>query len=282
MKKTFSFIIMIVLLLASVLPSAYAIPLETISEEEALSLIKDARAFYRTAVRGYGVTLDYDTNSEFVLQVDVGLGTYFQWTYRLFDESDLPGGSYEGMREYAETIFCKDIASTIYENEPMGIWIDGKEKKFYTPRFYLHENGKLYTTLQVAEFDYVSFSQFSMGDDPLYIYDWLVNFIDGDSQSATYYARARVGAEGESYLAWIPVKFVNTENGWSIDKCVYTDILTDYTAIDVWEKDLVPYEESPSTGDVSGERITVIGAVTLACIIPAACLTIGRRRRSVI
>ena len=51
-------------------------------------------------------------------------------------------------------------------------------------------------------------------------------------------------------------------------------------AIELWEDGLIPYDESPSTGDVSGERVAVIGAVSLACIIPAACLMRRRRRNT--
>jgi len=246
----------------------------TISKEDALDLIIKASDFCSTVVDGYaydgvGPLLDYDSES-IIMSID---GREYQY-YAVFEER-LPGGSYNEMKEYAKDIFCADIAASIYESETSGY--NGEP----VPRYYVSEDGKVYSCLYVDFFSYACFSNYDWeeisSDD-----GWLIKFVSGNSSQATYYARALVGHELDSYLAWVEVNFVNTENGWRIDQCTYTDILANDMALSVWEKDLIPYVESPSTGDVSGERVALLGAVSLACIIPAACLTIKRRRRSVI
>lgn len=244
----------------------------TLSKDEALDLIVKADDFCTTVVDGYaygsfGPLLDYDSEN-IIMNID---GREYKY-YAVFEER-LPGGSYNGMKEYAKDIFCADIADLIYESDTS--WYNGEP----VPRYYVSEDGKVYSCLCVDFFSYACFSNYDWeeisSDD-----GWLIKFVSGNSSQATYYVRALVGHELNSYLAWVEVNFVNTVNGWRINQCTYTDILANDMALSVWEKELIPYTESPSTGDTAGERATVLGAVTLACLIPAAGLTIRRRRRT--
>ena len=244
----------------------------TLSKDEALDLIVYASDFCNTVVDGYaygtwGPLLDYDSEA-IIMNID---GREYKY-YAVFEER-LPGGSYNGMKEYAKDIFCADLAASIYESDTS--WYNGEP----VPRYYVSEEGNVYSCITVDFFGYAWFSSYDWeeisSDD-----GWLIKFVSGNSSQATYYIRALIGHELDSYLAWVEVNFVNTENGWRIDKCTYTDILANDMALSVWGKDLIPYEESPSTGDVSGERVAVIGAVSLACIIPAACLMRRRRRNT--
>ena len=246
----------------------------TLSKEEALDLIVNASDFCNTVVDGYaygtwGPLLDYDSEN-IIMNID---GREYRY-YAVFEER-LPGGSYNGMKEYAKDIFCADLAASIYESDTS--WYNGEP----VPRYYVSEEGNVYSCLYVDHFSYVCFSGYDW-EDISFDDGWVIKFVSGNSSQATYYARALVGHELNSYLAWVEVNFVKTENSWRIDRCTYTDILANDMALSVWEKDLIPYVESPSTGDASGDRVAMIGAVTLACIIPAACLTIKKRRRSVI
>jgi hypothetical protein len=246
----------------------------TLSKDEALDLIVNASDFCNTVVDGYaygtwGPLLDYDSEA-IIMNID---GREYKY-YAVFEER-LPGGSYNGMKEYAKDIFCVDLAASIYESDTS--WYNGEP----VPRYYVSEDGKVYSCLYVDFFSYVCFSNYDW-EEISYDDGWLIKFVSGNSSQATYYARALVGHELDSYLAWVEVNFVNTENGWRIDRCTYTDILANDMALSVWEKDLIPYDESPSTGDISGEKVAVIGAVSLACIIPTACLMRRRRRMDTI
>ena len=242
----------------------------TLSKEEALDLIIKASDFCSTVVDGYaygtwGPLLDYDSENIFMI-ID---GREYRY-YAVFEER-LPGGSYNGMKEYAKNIFCADIADSIYESDTS--WYNGEP----VPRYYVSEEGNVYSCLTVDYFSYACFSNYDW-EEISYDDGWLIKFVSGNSSQATYYIRALIGHELDSYLAWVEVNFVNTENGWRIDKCTYTDILANDMALSVWGKDLIPYDESPSTGDSAFDSFVILPAVSLACIIPTACLTVRRRR----
>lgn len=243
----------------------------TISKEDALDLIIKASDFCSTVVDGYaydgvGPLLDYDSES-IIMSID---GREYRY-YAVFEER-LPGGSYNEMKAFAEDIFCTDIATSIYESET------AYYNQEPVPRYYVSEDGKVYSCLYVDFFGYACFSNYDWED--ISFHDgMLIKFVSGNSSQATYYIRALIGHELNSYLAWVEVNFVNTENGWRIDRCTYTDILANDMALSVWEKDLIPYDESPSTGDSALDSVVLLPAVSLACIIPAACLTLRRRKK---
>lgn len=243
----------------------------TISKEDALDLIIKASDFCSTVVDGYaydgvGPLLDYDSES-IIMSID---GREYKY-YAVFEER-LPGGSYNEMKAFAEDIFCTDIATSIYESET------AHYNQEPVPRYYVSEDGKVYSCLYVDFFGYACFSNYDW-EDISFDDGWVIKFVSGNSSQATYYARALVGHELNSYLAWVEVNFVNTENGWRIDKCTYTDILANDMALSEWGKDLIPYDESPSTADPSLDSFVILPAVSLACIIPAACLTLRRRKK---
>ena len=68
-------------------------------------------------------------------------------------------------------------------------------------------------------------------------------------------------------------KQILSDTYFLIDKSVYEKYGVEYNPY---------YTGSPSTGDTAGERVAVIGAVSLACIIPTAFLMRRRRRRETI
>ena len=83
----------------------------TLSKEEALDLIVNASDFCNTVVDGYaygtwGPLLDYDSEN-IIMNID---GREYRY-YAVFEER-LPGGSYNGMKEYAKDIFCAGLFCT--------------------------------------------------------------------------------------------------------------------------------------------------------------------------
>ena len=73
--------------------------------------------------------------------------------------------------------------------------------------------------------------------------------------------------------AYVSCNFEYSNRKWRIVDCPFVDMMTSYN-----------YEwtpvESPSTGDGAAERATLLGVVSLACAIPAACLMRRRRRQA--
>ena len=106
----------------------------------------------------------------------------------------------------------------------------------------------------------------------------VLEIISGDSDSATAlvsFIWSMIDDTPPFDIQTVECKFVKTSDGWRIDESEYS-VLCATSSKDT----LVAYRAavSPSTGDGAAERATLLGAVSLACLIPAACLTIKRRR----
>ena len=109
-----------------------------------------------------------------------------------------------------------------------------------------------------------------------------IQLVNSNEKNAIVWLKILFGGEVESSYYWIECKMINTAAGWRIEESPFTLMLEwGGSGYSLWKDGLVPFDESPSTGDLAAERATVFGAVSLACVIPAACLTIKRRRRSV-
>ena len=255
----------------TLLSSAKAI--QHISDEEAVALLDEAWSFYLIAVRGHVFDELVDYNNE--IKLNIGDSEISYW--KVFEEK-LPGGSYEAMKEYAKNIYCEDVAPSMYE------YLSSFENELKIPTYIIASDGNLYSSINVTDMEYVAFKGYQIlypnGEVSSSLENFVIKYISGDENQATFYVRADIGYQEETNHWWMECKFVNTNNGWRIADSTFTDVLKHCCQEQSWKKELIPYTESPSTGDVSGERVAVIGAVSLACIIPAACLMRRRRRAS--
>ena len=191
-------------------------------------------------------------------------------TYVLSDQEGLPGGSYMAMQEYAKTIYTEELVPLSYDlaysnDVPLYKYIDGD----------------LYVYIENAHIDALKFFKNNKiygeeSADAAPILD--VVYSDNAKATAYVYIGVRQGREEEPLPAYIKCEFINTVDGWRISQSDFSDMLLDGKKPLVYV--LSDEYQSPSTGDTAGERVAVIGAVSLACIIPTACLVRRRRRAS--
>jgi hypothetical protein len=270
MKKTIVFMITALLVLMSILPISAEESKPTITVDEAKALIQMSFDFYndvRITRTNY-----LDVNNVVTVPEVVHEGTETERIerrgYCLVIEERLPGGSFEGMCEYAKTIYTDDIAEAAYKyaerkNLPGTV---------FRNLFYKNDDGKMYAR--------------SMKDQPMaptsfYI---LVNegfeleLTEGDSE----YANANVKVwiytlrEITPYVQiTIECSFKNTENGWRIAKSDFSEMMD--TDGFKWSGGLDQF--APSTGDPNVSRVWWLAGVSLAALVPAALLVQRRRRR---
>ena len=192
------------------------------------------------------------------------------WKFFRVYEENLPGGSFEAMCKYADTLYTEDIVTSSYMFLP-------DENNIYES--YLRKNGGLY-------FQDINGAWFL--DSPL---DHAVAFLNTEYYENKDYTKISIDiisgdwksaiAKIDVHDAWgwsdtVTCKFVNTQEGWRIAESEYSILL----AIGRGGMEEYRVAVSPSTGDTAGERVAVIGAVSLACIIPTACLMRRRRRNT--
>ncbi len=183
--------------------------------------------------------------------------------YDIVDPAKLIGGSLEGFYNYLSTIYTESI---VQKYTQAGYLFD-------SPMFIIEDDGDVFKVWEAPmneNFNRLSYESAT------------TEIIENDGKRA----KAKVYLEIYDYQfestsftrtnAWVECKFENTSSGWRISDCAFFDMLNSHKSNFEWT-----HIESPSTSDVSGERVAVIGVVSLACIIPAACLTL-RRRRAVI
>lgn len=189
--------------------------------------------------------------------------------YTLINEQKLPGGSYEAMQKYAEQIYTGDLAPKMYRNP----WIDED-----VPAFIWDDVGNIYVCPAFR---------------PGYLIDFGYSFMDWKSYALFKEEDLTVklaDVKEESAMVWIKVFTMDykphwlecplekNESGWRISESAFTDFLR---TAEIDKSELIPYEISPSTGDSAGERVAVIGAVSLACLTPAFYLFRRGRRRAI-
>jgi hypothetical protein len=216
MKKLISVTLILTFLLAALstlAPTASAAD-TTISESEAKELIVKAEEFCRNVRGGYAHI--HENSSEFRIDVDYG-GKYPEHYYKVIEEN-LPGGSYEKMCEYAETIYTKDAAPRAYAYKLTGRVHPSEEMwdELY-PLFYRNEAGALYA-------DTVWFSYHGA-----YLYPDAENvefeMVSGDAQSAkanvwVYYHY--IDGPRVDGFDLIECRFENTSDGWRIAESEYS------------------------------------------------------------
>lgn len=196
--------------------------------------------------------------------------------YLVADESKLPGGSFEALSEYARSVYTEDIADSMYNTSCFSY------HELEQPMFYQSESGQLYMLYDVG-IDWCQVRPYRYGYKYLsnQVTTDVVDIVYADSDKATVRYLTSIGPDGPRRLVWVDCYLVNTENGWRIAESPFTQMLRyERHAWSLWEPTVTPYEESPSTGDTAGERVAVIGAVSLACLIPTACLMRRRRRNT--
>ena len=263
MKKIISCYIALCILMLGIIPAS-ANDTNTISKSEAQELVGKACDFhYNVHVHSSKHPIIHKAEGDEL--------------FRVYEEN-LPGGSFEEMCKYAETLYTEDIVYSSYMFLP---------DAFNIYERYLRKAGHLY--FQDTNGDWfldcpLDYASAYLNDAYYENKDYTkidIDIISGDSQSATaqvevYYTGGWSDAP-DSYDT-VTCKFVKTQEGWRIAESEYSILL----AIGRYGMEEYRVSVSPSTGDVSGERVAVIGVVSLACIIPAACLMRRRRRRNVI
>ena len=275
MKKIILLVLSIIMLVSLAAPISAEEPATTISKDEAKDLIQKSLDFYQK-VRVSNDCFDKTQKIELPVFIQYetwnGISTLESTEYYPVIEENLPGGSYKAMCNYAATIYVTDIAPEAYK-------YSGRINAIDTDFWYLfreEENGVMYMHSTYNP---------DFWDGTYKILVWKgfeLNDIEGDLNTAKASVSVWIYCGGDVTPAQqrsIECIFQNTDDGWRIAKSDFSTMMA--TDGYEWLGDLhnPPFEpeESPSTGDVSGERIAVIGAVSLACIIPAACLM--RRRR---
>lgn len=279
MKRIFCFLVILSILAAIMLPCNAT---EYLTEEEAGALINKAVDLFDYIHMGppKGVI---DRKNYIQLTYDLyyyqrgEVKTCTDLYYLVVDDSKLPGGSYGALSEFAKSVYTEDIANSMYNTSCFSYY------ELEQPMFYKSDSGQLYMLEDIGrDWCHVQPYRYGYNYHSSQVTTDVVDIIYVDSDKATVRYLTSIGPEGPLNLVWVDCYLVNTENGWRITDSPFTKMLRyERYAKDLWEPSVIRYTESPSTGDGAAERATLLGAVSLACLIPAACLTIKRRRRSV-
>ena len=218
MKKFLSIILALTFCFAafSALAPTSAAKSETISESEAKELIVKAYEFCRNVRGGYAHIHENSGKHEYRIEVDYG-GKYPEYYYKVIEEN-LPGGSYEKMCEYVETIYTKEAAPKAYAYKLTGRVhpSEGMWDELY-PLFYRNEAGGLY-----ADTVWLSYHG-------AYLYPDAENvefeIVSGDAHSAkanvlVYYHY--IDGPRVDGFDLIECRFENTPEGWRIAESEYS------------------------------------------------------------
>ncbi len=243
MKKFLSFILALTFCFAafSALAPRILAKSGTITEAEIVDLIERSWKFYRAAVRGHVSGGLEDPSQE--IKVDVfGVGEVSY--YRVYEER-LPGGSYEGMKEVAESIYYGD-----YLPEQMYKYPTYSSVYRYIPNYYVDKDGVVYTSIQTVDYEFVSLYGYEVSreenaEDRVSADSIEIKFIGGDETEAYAYIRCNVGTKGEkTNHYWISCGFKRADDGWKISGGPFVDMLryNDFNILYKWERELVLYD----------------------------------------
>ncbi len=303
MKKLSIFLVLVIAISACLPLVIGASDVNTISKAEAQELVINA---YRLSIgaRAYISKNPILDDTQEAITVNLDKCSLPSFGYFKVIEENLPGGSYENMCTYARSVYTEEVAPYAYKYSPLYKFsYDGsapnsvkqtislKNRDFiidgignHYPLFYTDENGMLLASIYYTQVPF-SFSLLSAeADDKLVddsdTYGVKLEITDGNSLSATAMISFIWNFSDNIPpfdIQTVECKFVKTSEGWRIDESEYS-VLCATSSKDT----LAAYRSavSPSTGDTAGERVAVIGAVSLACIIPTACLMRRIRRSS--
>lgn len=242
MKKLLSIILALTFCLAAFSALAPSVSAEgvTITEAEIVDLIERSWDFYRAAVRGWvgGGISDYKQE----IKVDIwGVG---EVSYYQAYEERLPGGSYEGMKEVAKSIYYREsLAKSMYE-DPVHTF------GYYVPNYYIDKDGVVYTAIRRVDYEFVTLYGYEVtfeekAEDRVSADTIEIKFIGGDENEAYAYIRCNVGTKGElTNHYWIQCGFKRAEDGWKISGGPFVDMLryNDFYGLHAWENKLVQYD----------------------------------------
>ena len=221
MKKILSLILALTFCFAafSVFAPSVSAKSETISESEAKDLIVKAYEFCRN-VRA-GESRIHENSEEYRIEVKFGEKYSEREYYWLAKEENLPGGSYEKMCEYVETIYTKEAAPTAYAykldgtvNPSDNMW-DG-----LYPLFYRNENGVLY-----ASTSYLNYRGAYLFPDAEGVE---FEIVSGDSDTAKANVSVKFfHGDGPRPYTYDIVEclFENTPDGWRIAESEFSIIM---------------------------------------------------------
>lgn len=220
MKKLLSIILALTFCFAafSALAPSISAKSETISESEAKELVIKAYNFSRDVRFNAPRYVTYSDDKRIELELDNGRYNY----YWIVNEESLPGGSYEKMCEYAQTIYTKDTADMSYAY-PFTATVQTYETMWENlrPLFYRDEKSVLFA---------------SPGDVPSYTGACLypnidnveIEIVSGDSQTAkaniTVYFYYIDGPRTDDFDI-VECRFKKTANGWRIAESEYSLVL---------------------------------------------------------
>ena len=215
----------------------------------------------------------YDNNSITIPGYDT--------TYHKVRESYLPGGSFNGMISKACNLFTSDIAAKSYTYYSISQQI---------PLFYINEDG-LYATGRSFGYQFYLMEVFNYMNSPKMFFDNMVITETNATGRLLYNTDVDGPIEDWGPLYWFDVAFEKDDGMWKMSDCavfrLHFDCLNfskdNYICYDkeLYDQFGVTFDlESPSTGDPSFDSFVLLPAVSLACVIPAACLVRRRRKRT--
>lgn len=289
MKKVLSFFIICTMICLSVLPCyAYYWPqnLQPSIDLSNLNISIENQATLDELAEVVVNIHDFFIGTHFEMPVTNKSITHSEYntTYRKVRESALPGGSFDGMASIANSLFDSDIAEKTYTYYSITQQI---------PLFYSHNDELFASELSFGHQIYI-YRIFHYMNSPKMYFDNMVITDTSASGRVLYCLNVDGPLEDLAPLFWFDVSFEKGSDGiWRMADCGLFRLYFDSRDFNrqeciCYDRELydqlgVTYNlESPSTGDTAIERATLLGAVSLACIIPAACLTLRRRRRSII
>ena len=216
MKKFLSFILALTFCFAAFSAFAPSISAksETISESEAKDLIVKAYDFCMNVRAGRADILERSKKIELVYGENVWEKEHY-WQVK---EENLPGGSYEKMCEYVETIYTKEIAPKAYAYKwtyralpSDGMW---DELQSF---FYRNEEGVLY-----ADTSHLSYRGVNLFPDAETVE---IDIVSGDSKTAKANVHVKFfyvdGPRAYNYDI-VECRFENTADGWRIAESEYS------------------------------------------------------------
>ncbi len=216
MKKILSIILALTVCFAAFSATAptSAAKSETISESEAKELIVKAYDFCINVRAGRADILERSKEIELVYGENVWEKEHY-WQVK---EENLPGGSYEKMCEYVETIYTKEIAPKAYAYKwtyralpSDGMW---DELQSF---FYRDEEGVLY-----ADTSHLSYRGVNLFPDAENVE---IDIVSGDSKTAKANVHVKFfyvdGPRAYTYDI-VECRFENTADGWRIADSEYS------------------------------------------------------------
>ncbi|MBO5701110.1 MAG: hypothetical protein J6S71_01600 [Clostridia bacterium] len=216
MKKFLSIILALTFCLAafSAMVPMISAKSETISQSEAKELIVKAYDFCINVRAGRADILERSKEIEIVY----GENVWEKELYWQVKEENLPGGSYEKMCEYVETIYTKEIAPKAYAYKwsYMVLPSDGMWDELQS-FFYRNEEGLLY-----ADTSHLSYRGVNLFPDAENVQ---IDIVSGDSKTAKANVHVKFfyvdGPRAYNYDI-VECRFENTADGWRIAESEYS------------------------------------------------------------